>query len=191
MQPLNLNRQHRNNLSITGVSKHFERELRCSHAGETGAVWIYRGILATRPTGEVLDFAQAHLETEQQHLEFFNELHHCYRTSLALPLWRVAGFITGFLPALVGRHAIFATIEAVETFVNLHYQTQIQDLSRSSHRDAERAVLDLFETCRLDEVAHKNDAGQRQTEPLSQPLKAWTWLVGVGSKAAVAMARHL
>jgi len=191
MQTLNIHPQHRNSLTVTGVSQHFERELRCSHAGETGAVWIYRGILATRPRGEVLDFARAHVKTEQQHLAFFNELRHCYRTSLILPLWRVAGFMTGFLPALAGKQAVFATIEAVETFVDLHYQAQIQDLSQTSHRAAEHAVLNLLETCRLDEVDHKNDAGQRQTNPPSQLLKAWTWLVGAGSKAAVGLARFL
>lgn len=191
MQTLNIHRQHRDSLTVTGVSQQFERELRCSHAGETGAVWIYRGVLATRPSGEVLAFARAHLKTEQQHLAFFNELRHCYRTSLILPLWRVAGFMTGFLPALAGKQAVFATIEAVETFVDLHYQSQIQDLHQTTHRDAERAVLDLFETCRLDEVDHKNDAGKRRSAPPSRWLRAWTWLVGAGSRAAVGLARYL
>ncbi len=191
MQSLHIEQQHQNDLRITGVSQQFEQELRCSHAGETGAVWIYRGILATRPQGEVLEFAEAHLGTEQRHLRFFDELSHCYRTSLMLPLWRVAGFLTGFLPALAGKQAVFATIEAVETFVDEHYQAQIQALSQASHRDAEQAVLDLFETCRLDEVDHRDDAGQRQSGPPGTVLRLWTRLVGAGSKAAVGLARFV
>lgn len=193
MQTLHIEKQHQHSLSITGVSQQFEQELRCSHAGETGAVWIYRGILAARyfrrPDREVLEFAREHLSTEQRHLQFFDELRNCYRTSLILPLWRAAGFLTGFLPALAGKQAVFATIEAVETFVDQHYQAQIRDLSQTNHREAERAVLALFETCRLDEVDHKNDAGQRQTTPPGQILKLWTALVGTGSRAAVGMAR--
>jgi ubiquinone biosynthesis monooxygenase Coq7 len=191
MPPVLIDQKHKNNLEKTGVSRQFQQELRCSHAGETGAVWIYRGILAARPTGALLEFAKEHLQTEQQHLSMFDDLSVCYRRSLMLPLWRLAGFLTGFLPSFAGRNAVFATIEAVETFVDLHYQAQIQSLSPCAHREAERAVLDMFETCRLDEVAHRDDAAQRRTGKPTATINLWTTMVGGGSRGAVGLARFI
>ena len=191
MPPLLIDQKHKNNLERTGISRQFQQELRCSHAGETGTVWIYRGILAARPTGALLEFAREHLKTERQHLSMFDDLSVCYRRSLILPLWRLAGFLTGFLPSLAGENAVFATIEAVETFVDLHYQAQIRSLSPCAHREAERAVLDLFETCRLDEVAHRDDAAQRRTGKPTASMGLWTTMVGGGSRSAVSFARFL
>lgn len=182
---------HKEQLERFGVGTRFEQELRCSHAGETGAVWIYRGILATRPEGELLRFAQEHLASESGHLRFFDDLQCCYRPSLLLPLWRLAGFVTGFLPALAGRHAVFATIEAVETFVDLHYQEQLATLSPMVRRDSEHAVLAGFEACRLDEVHHRDEAAQNRSAELGLLLRLWTVMVGAGSKAAVLFARWI
>lgn len=191
MPDLQINSNHKDQLTLFGVSKQFEQELRCSHAGETGAVWIYRGILATRPKGEVLVFAQEHLAAEGEHLRFFEELQCCYRPSLMLPLWRIAGFLTGFLSAISGRQAVFATIEAVETFVDQHYQEQIQTLAPHALRDFERAILAGFEKCRLDEVHHRDDARQRRSAEPSTPLRLWAALVGAGSRTAVRVAKLL
>lgn len=191
MPSLRIDQKHKDNLARTGVSQQFQQELRCSHAGETGAVWIYRGILAARPTGALLEFAREHRQTERQHLGMFDDLSVCYRRSLMLPLWRLAGFLTGFLPSLAGKNAVFATIEAVERFVDLHYQAQIQSLNSCAHREAERAVLDLFETCRQDEVAHRDDAAQRRTGKPTASMSLWTTMVGGGSRGAVRLARFL
>jgi ubiquinone biosynthesis monooxygenase Coq7 len=87
--------------------------------------------------------------------------------------------------------SVFVTIEAVETFVDLHYQAQIQSLSPCAHHEAERAVLDLFETCRLDEVAHRDDAAQRRTGKPTASMNLWTTMVGGGSRSAVSLARFL
>ena len=48
-------------------------EMRSNHAGETGAVWIYKGILALSVDGEIRSFAEHHLATEQEHLAFFED----------------------------------------------------------------------------------------------------------------------
>ena len=42
------------------------------------------------------------------------------------------GWLTGALPALFGRQAIFATIEAVETFVDQHYEQQVVRIDAQS-----------------------------------------------------------
>ena len=47
------------------------RDLRSDHAGEAGAVQIYRGILAVSRNEVVRAFARQHMATEQRHLAFF------------------------------------------------------------------------------------------------------------------------
>ena len=105
-------------------------DLRTDHAGETGAVMIYRGILAfTRDPG-MRHFAQGHLVTEMGHLAQIEPLLAVGQRSLLLPVWRIAGWMSGALPALFGPRAVYATIEAVETFVDHHYAEQIQSIDQ-------------------------------------------------------------
>ena len=42
--------------------------LRTNHAGETGAVCIYKAILLISKDNEVVNFAEKHLKTETEHL---------------------------------------------------------------------------------------------------------------------------
>jgi ubiquinone biosynthesis monooxygenase Coq7 len=73
-------------------------DLRSDHAGETGAVMIYLGILAGARSARIRDFARAHLMTERQHLAQFAALLPLTQRSVLLPLWRVAGWLTVFCP---------------------------------------------------------------------------------------------
>ena len=109
-------------MTHTAISKHkwFTADLRTDHAGEVGAVMIYRGILAVTRDAGVRHFAQEHLATEAGHLAQIEPLLAPHQRSRLLPLWRIAGWLTGALPALVGPRAVYATIEAVETFVDQH-----------------------------------------------------------------------
>lgn len=66
-------------------------DLRTDHAGETGAVMIDRGILATTRDAAVRSFAQAHLATEAAHLAAIEQLLAPRHRSRLLPLWRAAG----------------------------------------------------------------------------------------------------
>ncbi|MDJ0895419.1 MAG: demethoxyubiquinone hydroxylase family protein [Alphaproteobacteria bacterium] len=163
------------------------RELRSNHAGETGAVAIYSGILAISRDPKVRRFAEAHLQTEQGHLELIETLLPRRSRSAFLPLWRIAGFITGALPALFGRNAVFATIDAVETFVDHHYAAQIARLTEEGIHENLRATL---ERCRQDEVDHRDEARHAMTRPAGPVMKAWRWMIGAGSAAAVALARR-
>lgn len=163
-------------------------ELRSDQAGETGAVMIYRGILAVSKDQSVRTFAQHHMETEQKHLAIINDiLPHAQRTRL-LPIWRVMGWLTGALPAVFGPKAVYATIEAVETFVDHHYQAQIDRLAREQIFPDIQAAL---EACQADEVAHRDEAGGLVEGPVGPLLKAWSWVVGVGSQSAVVIARKV
>ena len=172
-------------------------DLRTDHAGETGAVMIYRGILAaTRDVG-VRRFAHAHLATEARHLAEIEPLLSRQQRSRLLPLWRVAGWLTGALPARVGPRAVYATIEAVETFVDRHYAEQIEsiDLHDPSRTHPPLQVLRaLLEACRSDEVAHRDEAASLFAvggQPPSLALRVWVRCVGMGSRLAVKICRRI
>ena len=170
------------------VSKALAGDLRSDQAGETGAVWIYRGLLAVSRDPGVREFAKRHLATEQGHLDQINAVLPWPQRSRLLPGWRVAGFATGALPALFGPRAVYATIAAVETFVDRHYQHQIDKL----HSQPEHAnLLGLLRECQQDECEHRDEALAQQTQPPGWLLRAWCKLVGSGSSAAVELARRI
>lgn len=163
-------------------------DLRTDHAGEVGAVQIYRGILAVSRDADVRAFAARHLATEQGHLERIEAWLPANERSRLLPLWRVAGWLTGALPALFGARAVYGTIEAVERFVDTHYADQIGRFARHPE------LLELTETlaeCRRDELAHRDEAAASRGAPAGVALRAWAWLVGAGSVAAVAVCRRV
>ena len=161
-------------------------ELRSDHAGETGAVWIYRGIALVTRDAELKAFALRHGATEQDHLRRVCEVLPWARRSWLLPAWRVAGFLTGALPALVGPRAVHATIASVETFVDHHYQQQID---RIEGRPGVEHLRALLVECQADEVAHRDEALALQSRPPGALLRAWCALVGSGSATAVKLAR--
>lgn len=176
------------------LSLHLERELRSDHAGETGAVCIYRGIAAVaawRGDAELLACARRHGDTEAEHLRLVETWLPPSRRSCLLGAWRLAGWLTGALPALAGRRAVHATIAAVETFVDRHYQQQIDHLKRHGGPEG---LLPLLLRCQADERHHREEAEEAvalsgvQTPRL---LRAWCALVGAGSAAAVALARRV
>lgn len=173
------------------LSRYLERELRSDHAGETGAVYIYRGIAAVarwRGDAELIGFAERHGITESEHLQLIEDLQPPVRRSYLLGPWRVAGWLTGALPALFGRRAVYATIAAVETFVDQHYQQQIDHLERHGGPEG---LLPLLLRCQSDERHHRDEAAALTGELPSWPLRAWCALVGAGSAAAVVLARRV
>ncbi len=155
--------------------------LRSDHAGETGAVAIYRGILAVSRDPELRAFATEHMVTESRHLDLIEQVLAPELRSRLLPLWRLAGFVTGALPALFGARAVYRTIDAVETFVDAHYARQIEYL-RDHFPDAR--LQQLLQACREDEIRHRDEARARIGEA-GIAGRLWTALVGAGSSVGV------
>ena len=170
----------------TGPPKWLIADLRTDHAGETGAVEIYRGILALTRDEDLIAFARQHMQTELSHLREISGLLPPSQRSRLLRLWKMLGWLTGAMAALLGRNATFSTIEAVETFVDRHYQDQIDRLRLE---DSQPAIMELLDRLRRDEVEHRNDAMRRRTSEPALLVKAWTWLVDGGSRVAVYLAR--
>jgi ubiquinone biosynthesis monooxygenase Coq7 len=163
------------------------RELRSDQAGETGAVWIYRGVLATRPRPALRQFCRQHLATEQQHLAEMNALLPPQARSVLLPIWRIAGFLTGFLPACLSERSVYLTVAAVETFVQAHYQQQIV------HAELQRypAIKEKLVAFMQDEIEHKDEATNLAGAPPGKVAARWCYLVGAGSEIAVKLARRV
>ena len=167
------------------LPQYIVRDLRSDHAGETGAVAIYEGILAVSRNPEVIRFARHHRETEQRHLDFFEAwLPGRHKSSLGT-VWKLAGFLLGALPAFLGRRAVYSTVAAVESFVVKHYEDQIRKLDAEPRWAALSARLREFQ---LDEDDHRRDAARRGSRP-GLMTRAWSAVVGAGSAAGVAAAR--
>jgi ubiquinone biosynthesis monooxygenase Coq7 len=173
------------------LSGFLERELRSDHAGETGAVSIYCGIAFVarwRNDLELLEFAAQHGQTESEHLRLIETWLPAPRRSRLLGPWRAAGWLTGALPALFGRRAVYGTIAAVETFVDAHYQQQIEYLKREGGPEG---LLPLLVKCQADECHHRDEALAKVGVSMPWTLRAWCFLVGSGSAAAVVLARRV
>ena len=170
-------------------SKYLEKELRSDHAGETGAVFIYKGIACiaklTKDT-VLLELANHHGATESEHLRLIESILPEKMRSKLLVLWRLAGWLIGALPALFGRKAVFATIAAVETFVEKHYQAQIDHIETYG---APYGLLGLLRKCQADEIAHKIEAIASVSKDQNFILNLWCSIVGWGSSSAVVVAR--
>lgn len=133
--------------------------LRVDHAGELGAVHIYRGqraVLGEAPGRERIAGQLAEMEGhEAEHLARFDRLltERRVRPTALAPVWRLAGFAVGAGTALLGEKAAHACTEAVETVIEEHYAGQVAELA---NRDPELAAeLAKF---REEELAHRDIA---------------------------------
>jgi ubiquinone biosynthesis monooxygenase Coq7 len=82
---------------------------------------------------------------------------------------------------------VYGTVAAVETFVDQHYQAQVD---RLSGQPAWAPLRELLDGCRRDEVDHRDEAAALAGSP-GRLMRAWCRLVGAGSAAAVAVCRHV
>ena len=165
--------------------------LRVDHAGELGAVAIYRGQRAV--LGEARGQARAagqlaEMEAQEaEHLARFETLiaQRRVRPTVLAPIWRVAGFALGAGTALLGEKAVHACTEAVETVIEQHYAGQIEELAALEPELA--AELSKF---RAEELAHRDHAveeGAREA-PAHRLLSA---VIGAGCRAAIKLSEKL
>jgi len=135
-----------------------EEMLRVDHAGEFGAVAIYRGQLAVferqqgkdRIVGQLKEMAAQ----EQVHLDAFDNMLHAgsVRPTALSPVWNAAGFALGVGTALLGEKAAHACTEAVETVIEEHYGDQVAELNDAGETELAARMAKFQE----EEVEHKN-----------------------------------
>jgi ubiquinone biosynthesis monooxygenase Coq7 len=83
---------------------------------------------------------------------------------------------------------VYGTIAAVETFVDRHYQQQIDHLREHGGPEG---LLPLLERCQADECHHRDEAAGLAGPNRSWLLRLWCAVVGAGSAAAVVLARRV
>ncbi|QUD86042.1 demethoxyubiquinone hydroxylase family protein [Phenylobacterium montanum] len=165
--------------------------LRVDHAGELGAVHIYRGqraVLNRAPGKDRIAFQLQEMEGhEAEHLAAFDRLltERRVRPTLMAPLWRLAGFALGAGTALMGEKAAHACTEAVETVIEEHYAGQIAELE--AHEPALAADLARF---REEELAHRDIAREEGArEAAAYPVLAA--VIRAGCRAAIKISEKL
>ena len=169
------------------MNKLLESFLRSDHAGEVGAVYIYKGILSIAKDPALVEFSKRHLETEKEHLRKIEEVLPVSKRSKLVGIWKVAGYLLGFLPSLFGPRIVFATIEAVESFVEDHYEEQLKYLRAQD--DPDQALINLLQSCQDDEIEHKNESAIKKRSTPGFLLNFWMKIVGWGSSSAVKVAK--
>jgi ubiquinone biosynthesis monooxygenase Coq7 len=171
--------------------RHLAEMLRVDHAGEFGAVQIYRGQRAVFERSESKGRTArliAEMEAgEKEHLETFDRLivERRVRPTLMAPIWRVAGFGLGAVTALMGEKAAHACTEAVEDVIEEHYANQ--SVALDGVDDELKSFVDRF---REDELAHKATAveqGARQA-PAYPVLSA---VIKAGCRAAIRISEKI
>ena len=169
------------------MNKLLESFLRSDHAGEVGAVYIHKGILSIAKDPALVEFSKRHLETEKEHLRKIEEVLPASKRSKLVSIWKVAGYLLGFLPSLFGPRIVFATIEAVESFVEDHYEEQLKYLR--AQNDPDQALINLLQSCQDDEIEHKNESAIKKRSTPGILLNFWMKIVGWGSSSAVKVAK--
>ncbi|MGB0906753.1 MAG: demethoxyubiquinone hydroxylase family protein [Maricaulaceae bacterium] len=138
---------------------HIASMLRIDHAGEYGAVAIYKGQQAVfARQGQTAHIAAqiAEMETEEQkHLEAFDTMlvERNVRPTALSPIWNVAGYGLGVVTALMGEKAAHACTEAVESVIEQHYGEQVEEV-----KDEDPELAATFAEFREDELHHKHIA---------------------------------
>lgn len=133
--------------------------LRVDHAGEYGAVAIYRGQQAVFSKNPATAHIAAQLremeDEEQKHLDAFDQLLNAreVRPTAMAPLWNAAGYGLGVVTALMGEKAAHACTEAVESVIEQHYAKQAKACGED-----EAELAETFLEFREDELHHHDTA---------------------------------
>ena len=162
--------------------------LRVDQAGEYGATRIYAGQLAVlrRNCPEAKLIARMAAQ-EQRHLDRFNKLmaDRRVRPTALQPLWNVAGFALGAATALMSEQAALACTDAVETEIDKHYGSQLDDLGE----DDPELSADIREF-RADELEHRDSARSAgATNALGYPVL--TAAIRAGCRVAIELSKRI
>jgi len=135
------------------------RILKVNHAGEYGAIRIYRAQLwlARRLYPDVVGFLEETLHHEIQHCAMFRGAmpSRNARPCRVMALWGNGGLVLGFLTALLGRKGIWICTAAVEATVHKHLEEQLNFL-----RDTDAKLHALISSIQAEELMHLRHAEQ-------------------------------
>ncbi len=133
------------------------RILKVNHAGEHGAIKIYRAQIwvSRRLCADLVPHLSAMLTHEIQHRAIFRAAMppRNARPCRIMSLWGIGGALLGFGTALLGRQSIWTTTAAVEAAVHRHLDDQLQFLA-SRDQLLHREIASI----RNEELAHLHTA---------------------------------
>ena len=158
-------------------------EFRSNHAGETGAVYIYKAAKIFAICQKSRQMAKNHLMAEENHLQIIKNLVRKKYRSKLLPIWILSASILGFFSSIFGHRFFCLTIYAVENFVKDHYQEQIEILDSHDFKD----LQNLLKKLRSEEIEHMQEGYKNSYQGFF--AKFWIKLVYKGSKIAVNLAK--
>jgi len=135
-----------------------ERILRVDHAGEFGAINIYRAQLALARLfyKDIVPKLEEMLGHEREHFRRFEAILKArrVRSCYALYIWAAGGAMVGFITGVLGRNAIWVCTDSIESTVLHHLEWQLSYL-RVHDAEVHDAVLSI----KGEEEAHR-DFGQ-------------------------------
>jgi ubiquinone biosynthesis monooxygenase Coq7 len=162
--------------------------LRVDQAGEYGATRIYAGQLAVlRANCAEAKLISRMAEQERRHLERFDRLvaERRVRPTALQPFWNVAGFALGAATALMSEKAALACTDAIETEIDRHYQSQLDELGD----DDPELSADIAEF-REDEIEHRDTARQAgATNAIGYPILAAA--IRAGCRVAIELSKRI
>lgn len=140
------------------------RIVRVNHAGEHGAIRIYRAqiAIADRRWPDAAATLRQMLSHEEEHCAAFLEAMPARRARpcRAMWLWGLGGSILGFTTTIAGRQGVWICTAAVEAAVHRHLDDQLVFLKE---RDGE--LHDLIMSIREEELSHLRHAEEQLAQP--------------------------
>ncbi len=148
------------------------RIVKVNHAGEYGAIRIYRAQLGVARLWmpDLTAFLSETLSHEETHCRRFREAmnERATRPCYAMWLWGLGGTALGLITALMGRNAVMACTKAVEQTVHSHLEDQLHWLAG---RDED--LRTTIAAIQIEEDAHLAHACAHLTPfPLNQLIEA-------------------
>lgn len=162
--------------------------LRVNQAGEYGATRIYAGQLAVlRPNCPEAKLIARMAAQEERHLRRFNHLmaERRVRPTVLQPIWNVAGFALGAATALMSEKAALACTDAVETEIDKHYGSQLDQID---NEDPELAA-DIAEF-RAEELEHR-DTAREAGAATAVGYPVLTAAIRAGCRMAIALSKRI
>lgn len=166
-----------------------DRIIKVNHAGEHGAVNIYRGQLSAcryrdSALRRELDVLRRH---EEHHRDVFAEelRRRGVRRCRSYHLCGAGGYILGLVTGLCGRPSIAATTVAVERVVLRHLEAQLREL-RESDPEAYRAIQSIVR----DEQDHHDRAALEKRRGIFWP-RVLGPIVSASTEAVIWLGMHV
>jgi ubiquinone biosynthesis monooxygenase Coq7 len=148
------------------------RILKVNHAGEFGAIRIYRAQLwvARQWQTDLVPFLSETLAHEIVHCQHFLDAMPARgsRPCAAMPLWGIGGSLLGLATGMMGRNAVMTCTRAVERTVHRHLDEQIYFLAGK-----DEDLKALIATIQVEENSHLTYAtANLRPSPWNAPLDA-------------------